>query len=52
MIINSSDQMKCFFLFLLSIIVVPLRRLFGYKIGKGTKIKMGTFILSKNFTIL
>jgi hypothetical protein len=25
MIINSSDQMKCFFLFLLSIIVVPLK---------------------------
>ena len=43
--------MKYLFLFLPSFIGVPLRRLFGYKIGKGTRIKIGTLILCENFTI-
>jgi hypothetical protein len=40
MIIKISNQMKYLFIFLLSYNGAPLRRLFGYKIGNGTKIKI------------
>ncbi len=38
-------------IFFPSFIQVPVRRIFGQQIGKGTRIKFGTILLSSNINI-